>query len=60
MVQSQIYEIETVFNYNAENMETLRMKIDKINEISNVINGIASQTNLLSLNAAIEAGGQGG
>ena len=38
-------------------METLRMKIDKINEISNVINGIASQTNLLSLNAAIEAGG---
>jgi len=54
-LSKSINEIETVFNNNTENMETLRLKIDKINEISNVINGIASQTNLLSLNAAIEA-----
>jgi len=38
-----------------EIFETLNKKISGINQITNVISNIASQTNLLSLNASIEA-----
>lgn len=45
---------ETV-SEGAAKMESLGESSRKIGEISNVINGIAEQTNLLALNAAIEA-----
>lgn len=38
-----------------DNIESLRMETDKINEFVSVITDISSQTNLLSLNASIEA-----
>jgi Methyl-accepting chemotaxis protein len=38
-----------------EKMNTLGVKIGKINDITNYINNISEQTNLLALNAAIEA-----
>jgi methyl-accepting chemotaxis protein len=37
------------------NISNLKDKVIAINEIINIINGIATQTNLLSLNASIEA-----
>ncbi|NVK00527.1 MAG: methyl-accepting chemotaxis protein [Oceanospirillaceae bacterium] len=40
---------------SAEAIARLSSEIDQINEVLNVINGIAEQTSLLALNAAIEA-----
>lgn len=39
----------------AEKIKTLGSSVSKINEITNLINGIADQTNLLALNASIES-----
>lgn len=43
------------FNKAAFSLNNLKNDTNKINDIINVINGIAEQTNLLALNAAIEA-----
>lgn len=40
---------------SAETIKKLQSEVTNINEVLNVINGIADQTNLLALNAAIEA-----
>lgn len=40
---------------SAETIKKLQSEVGNINEVLNVINGIADQTNLLALNAAIEA-----
>jgi methyl-accepting chemotaxis protein len=48
-------KIAEVVNQAAETIRTLGKSSDQIGEIINVINDIADQTNLLALNAAIEA-----
>lgn len=50
-----IYEIAEVFNIATESVKELGQNSDKIGEIIKVIDEIADQTNLLALNAAIEA-----
>ncbi len=47
--------IALVVNRSAETVKTLGKSSDQIGEIVSVINDIADQTNLLALNAAIEA-----
>ncbi|MBK8943885.1 MAG: methyl-accepting chemotaxis protein [Ignavibacteriae bacterium] len=48
-------KISEVVNHSAEKVHTLGKSSDQIGEIVQVINDIADQTNLLALNAAIEA-----
>ncbi len=48
-------QITQTVSSSASLMETLSEQSKKINEIVNTISGIAEQTNLLALNAAIEA-----
>ena len=48
---NRIEELNRVLKKSVENSE----QVSRINELTNVILGIASQTNLLSLNASIEA-----
>jgi methyl-accepting chemotaxis protein len=53
--QDSMVNIKDSFNLVCNSIEALSINISKISEISNVINTIAEQTNLLALNAAIEA-----
>ncbi|EKQ53599.1 MULTISPECIES: methyl-accepting chemotaxis protein [unclassified Clostridium] len=48
-------DISNAFNNVSEKIRELGVKILKINKIVDVINSIAEETNLLSLNASIEA-----
>jgi Methyl-accepting chemotaxis protein len=50
-----VKNVHTEFNDFTVKISTLGLNINKINEILNLINGIADETNLLSLNASIEA-----
>ncbi len=50
-----INEINLLTDKLKENMQSLKEKADSISEVMNVISDIADQTNLLALNAAIEA-----
>lgn len=53
--QSIINELASEVGGAAEKIETLKSDTDKIHDVVSVIQGIAEQTNLLALNAAIEA-----
>ena len=55
VTSKDIYEIAEVFNVATESVIELGKNSDKIGEIIQVIDEIADQTNLLALNAAIEA-----
>lgn len=58
MVQSLIAEIQSINDHvikSSENIDHLASQSHRINSIVEVIRGIAEQTNLLALNAAIEA-----
>ncbi|MGL5359814.1 MAG: methyl-accepting chemotaxis protein, partial [Shewanella sp.] len=50
-----IESLNADINTAAEQVMALKCKADKIQHITEVINGVAQQTNLLALNAAIEA-----
>ncbi|ACE85833.1 methyl-accepting chemotaxis protein [Cellvibrio japonicus] len=50
-----IGNLNNELNYAADVIDSLRKNSDGIGSIISVINGIAAQTNLLALNAAIEA-----
>jgi methyl-accepting chemotaxis protein len=52
---STMDHINTIVRTAAQTMETLGHKSDQIGEVVDLINDIADQTNLLALNAAIEA-----
>lgn len=52
---SSINEVQTIANNLKSNMEELYSQAESIGNIINTINDIADQTNLLALNAAIEA-----
>ncbi|MDI6748330.1 MAG: phosphate/phosphite/phosphonate ABC transporter substrate-binding protein [Rhodocyclaceae bacterium] len=54
-VVKSVNHLSTVFENATHAMEELRQASDEISKIVQVINGIAEQTNLLALNAAIEA-----
>jgi len=51
----QIEQLAEVINYSAEKMDVLRGHGQQINSVLAVIKAVAEQTNLLALNAAIEA-----
>ena len=51
----QMDDISDTVNHLSEKVKTLGERSNQINEIIRVITGIADQTNLLALNAAIEA-----
>lgn len=53
--QSVITQLAGEVGQAASSIEELKEKTEKINDVVNVIQGIAEQTNLLALNAAIEA-----
>ncbi|WP_431027462.1 methyl-accepting chemotaxis protein [Lysinibacillus sp. LZ02] len=53
--QNQMATIEGTFNALSSDIETVNNYANEINEIVNVITSISDQTNLLALNAAIEA-----
>ncbi len=58
IVKSAITDINRIadsFRHSAELIQTLSTQTDEISSIANVIKEIADQTNLLALNAAIEA-----
>ncbi|WP_428240013.1 methyl-accepting chemotaxis protein [Gynuella sp.] len=50
-----IQGLDTTLQETSRSMTTLQSDVDAITEIMSVIQGIAEQTNLLALNAAIEA-----
>lgn len=50
-----VNDLAVSFQSFTERMNTLGVKIGKINDITSYINNISEQTNLLALNAAIEA-----
>jgi methyl-accepting chemotaxis protein len=50
-----INETQGRFKELNEGIQTIRVKVDQIGEISELITNIANQTNMLALNAAIEA-----
>lgn len=50
-----ITELVHEVTHSAETLQQLRSEVANIDDVLNVINGIADQTNLLALNAAIEA-----
>jgi len=52
---TSIREIAEIVNNSADSVENLSEMVENINNIVNVIDDIAEQTNLLALNAAIEA-----
>lgn len=54
-VLATIGEVSTVSSQLSESMEELTTQVASIGEVMDVINDIADQTNLLALNAAIEA-----
>ncbi|MFC7687565.1 methyl-accepting chemotaxis protein [Ureibacillus sp. GCM10028918] len=57
MLQSEqkMVEIEEIIKQSVERVKGLNEKVTNITTLINVITGIAEQTNLLALNAAIEA-----
>lgn len=54
-VEHTISNLSTTFADASNTIETVESSSKNIGEVINVINGIAEQTNLLALNAAIEA-----
>ncbi|MFL0249783.1 methyl-accepting chemotaxis protein [Clostridium neuense] len=52
---NSINDVNKSFEMVAEKIETLNSSVSKVGEITDVINEISEQTNLLALNAAIEA-----
>jgi phosphate/phosphite/phosphonate ABC transporter binding protein len=54
-VVDSVGNISTLFDRATQVMGNLRQASDEIGKVAQVINGIAEQTNLLALNAAIEA-----
>ena len=52
---SQIVSVETIVNSSAGTVDKLGQRSKEIGQIVETISGIADQTNLLALNAAIEA-----
>ncbi|MGL4571672.1 MAG: methyl-accepting chemotaxis protein [Clostridium sp.] len=54
-LDSSLNELENAFSTSSKTVNDLVDKLDSVNTITVSINQIASQTNLLSLNAAIEA-----
>lgn len=54
-VVSEIQHLGEAFAATRENIEHLREQAQKVQSVTEVINGVADQTNLLALNAAIEA-----
>ncbi len=54
-VVTSINEVNTISLRLQDNMETLGQQVENIGSVMNVISDIADQTNLLALNAAIEA-----
>ena len=54
-VVEAIYEVHTVGSRLETNMQELGVKAESIGDVMGVISDIADQTNLLALNAAIEA-----
>ncbi|RMG37641.1 MAG: chemotaxis protein [Gammaproteobacteria bacterium] len=52
---TSLQEMETFMKETVERIEQLNQRADAIGNIVNLINGISEQTNLLALNAAIEA-----
>lgn len=54
-VVAEIQHLGEAFAATRENIEHLREQAQKVQSVTEVINGVADQTNLLALNAAIEA-----
>ncbi|WP_434358872.1 methyl-accepting chemotaxis protein [Parasalinivibrio latis] len=52
---SQFTTVNSDIQHSAQTIEKLALNTDKIGEVVTVINNISEQTNLLALNAAIEA-----
>jgi methyl-accepting chemotaxis protein len=50
-----ITNLDLTMNASVQTMDGLNQTLQRVNEISNIIKDIAGQTNLLALNAAIEA-----
>lgn len=50
-----ISNLDTTMNESVQTMDGLNRTLHRVSEISNIIKDIAGQTNLLALNAAIEA-----
>ena len=54
-VEEQMSSIQTSANESSELISTLKQRAQEVGQIVDVIAGISAQTNLLSLNAALEA-----
>lgn len=54
-LDSSLNDLQTAFTTSTSTVNTLVSKLESVNSITDSISQIASQTNLLSLNAAIEA-----